>query len=87
MNMVEATLEPSNGTLAAAVGSQRIVLGDEKLNAHPALRAFEGRMVILGIRPEDREDAALAPETAPLDPEPQNDAAVDAGSDKRKERR
>jgi hypothetical protein len=82
MNMVEATLEPSNGTLAAAVGSQRIVLGDEKLNAHPALRASEGRTVILGIRPEDLEDAALAPETAPLDPEPQNpnDAAVDAGS-------
>jgi multiple sugar transport system ATP-binding protein len=65
MNMVEATLEPSNGTLAAAVGSQRIVLGDEKLNAHPALRAYEGRTVILGIRPEDLEDAALAPETAP----------------------
>jgi multiple sugar transport system ATP-binding protein len=65
MNMVEATLEPSNGTLAAAVGSQRIVLGDEKLSAHPALRAYEGRTVILGIRPEDLEDAALAPETAP----------------------
>ncbi len=64
MNMVEATLEPSNGTLAAAVGSQRIVLGDEKLNAHPALRAYAGRTVILGIRPEDLEDAALAPETA-----------------------
>ena len=65
MNMVEATLEPRNGTLAAAIGSQRIVLGDEKLNAHPALRAYEGRTVILGIRPEDLEDAALAPETAP----------------------
>jgi multiple sugar transport system ATP-binding protein len=65
MNMVEARLEPSNGTLAAAVGSQRIVLGDEKLNAHPALRAYEGRTVILGIRPEDLEDAALAPETPP----------------------
>jgi multiple sugar transport system ATP-binding protein len=64
MNMVEARLEPSNGTLAAALGSQRIVLGDEKLNAHPALRAYAGRMVILGIRPEDLEDAALAPETA-----------------------
>jgi multiple sugar transport system ATP-binding protein len=63
MNMVEATLEPSNGTLAAAVGSQRILLGDEKLNAHPALRAYEGRTVILGIRPEDLEDAALAPDT------------------------
>ena len=65
MNMVEARLEPSNGTLAAAVGGQRIVLGDEKLNAHPALRAYTGRTVILGIRPEDLEDAALAPETAP----------------------
>jgi multiple sugar transport system ATP-binding protein len=65
MNMVEARLEPSNGTLAAAIGSQRIVLGDEKLNAHPALRAYEGRTIILGIRPEDLEDAALAPETAP----------------------
>jgi multiple sugar transport system ATP-binding protein len=65
MNLVEATIEPSNGTLAAAVGSQRIVLGDEKLNAHAALRAYEGRKVILGIRPEDLEDAALAPETAP----------------------
>jgi multiple sugar transport system ATP-binding protein len=65
MNMVEARLEPSNGTLAAAVGSQRIVFGDEKLNAHPALRAYEGRTIILGIRPEDLEDAALAPETAP----------------------
>jgi multiple sugar transport system ATP-binding protein len=65
MNMLEARLEPSNGTLAAAVGSQRIVFGDEKLNAHPALRAYEGRTIILGIRPEDLEDAALAPETAP----------------------
>ena len=42
MNMVEARLEPSNGTLAAAVGSQRIVLGDEKLSAHPALSAYAG---------------------------------------------
>jgi multiple sugar transport system ATP-binding protein len=65
MNLVEATLEPSNGTLAAAVGSQRIVLGDEKLNAHPALRAYEGRTVILGVRPEDLEDGALVPDTPP----------------------
>jgi multiple sugar transport system ATP-binding protein len=66
MNMLEATLEPSNGELAAAVGSQRILLGEEKLSAHPALRAYAGRRVILGIRPEDLEDAALAPDT-PLD--------------------
>jgi multiple sugar transport system ATP-binding protein len=65
MNMVEATLEPSNGTLAAAIGSQRIVVGDEKLSAHPALRAYEGRTIILGIRPEDLEDAELLPDAPP----------------------
>jgi multiple sugar transport system ATP-binding protein len=63
MNMVEATLERSNGTLAASLGSQRIVLGEEKVNAHPGLREYEGRTVILGIRPEDLQDAALAPDT------------------------
>ena len=63
MNMVEATLEPSNGALAALVGGQRIVLGEEKLDAHPALRQYEGRTVILGIRPEDLEDATLSPHT------------------------
>jgi multiple sugar transport system ATP-binding protein len=65
MNMVEATLEPSNGTLAAAIGSQRIVVGDEKLSAHPALRAYEGRTIILGVRPEDLEDAELLPDAPP----------------------
>jgi multiple sugar transport system ATP-binding protein len=65
MNMVEATLEPSNGTLAASIGSQRIVVGDEKLSAHPALRAYEGRTIILGVRPEDLEDAELLPDAPP----------------------
>ena len=63
MNMVESTLEPSNGTVAALLGSQRIVIGDEKLKGHPGLRQYEGRKVILGIRPEDLQDAALAPDT------------------------
>src|SRR5262245_42320334 len=63
MNMVEGTLQQSNGTLSAALGEQRLDLGEETLATHPALRAYEGRTVIVGIRPEDLEDAALAPDT------------------------
>jgi multiple sugar transport system ATP-binding protein len=60
MNMVEATLGRANGGLAAEAGGQRIVLGEEAVSARPALKKFEGRKVVLGIRPEDLEDAALA---------------------------
>ena len=62
MNMVEATLERANGGLSAELGSQRIALGEETLSVRPALKAFEGRKVILGIRPEDLEDATLESE-------------------------
>jgi multiple sugar transport system ATP-binding protein len=62
MNMLEAALERSNGELRAAIGDQRITLGPELLDQRPGLRRFEGRKVIVGIRPEDLEDAALAPE-------------------------
>jgi multiple sugar transport system ATP-binding protein len=64
MNLVEATLERADGGLVAVAGSQRIALGDETLSARPALKQFEGRPVILGIRPEDLEDAELAEASA-----------------------
>jgi multiple sugar transport system ATP-binding protein len=60
MNMVEATLQSSNGALVANVGSHRVALGEETLSQRPALRDYAGRLVILGIRPEDLEDAELA---------------------------
>ena len=59
MNLVEATLESGNGGLVARLGSQAIELGAETLGVRPALRDFEGRDVVLGIRPEDLEDASL----------------------------
>ena len=59
MNMVEATLERHNGGYAARVGDQSIDVGDA-LSARPALKGYEGRQVVLGVRPEDLEDAALA---------------------------
>jgi multiple sugar transport system ATP-binding protein len=63
MNMIEASLEQANGGLAAAIGGNKINLGDETLSARPALRSYAGRRVILGIRPEDIEDAELEPDT------------------------
>ncbi|HEX8159664.1 MAG TPA: sn-glycerol-3-phosphate ABC transporter ATP-binding protein UgpC [Solirubrobacteraceae bacterium] len=60
MNMLDATLERSDGRLVANLGSQRLTLGDELLAARPALAAHEGRPVIAGIRPENLEDAAVA---------------------------
>jgi multiple sugar transport system ATP-binding protein len=64
MNVVEAKLEGANGGLTAVAGSQRVKLGSDTLTARPALKAFEGRSIILGIRPEDLEDGAIVPESA-----------------------
>ncbi len=66
MNMVEATVTRHDGGFAVDVGEQRLALDEAALAVHPALRSYEGRPVILGIRPEDLEDAALVPE-APAD--------------------
>jgi multiple sugar transport system ATP-binding protein len=65
MNMLEATLEPHNGGLVAVAGGQRIALGEETLRARPGLAGYEGRPLVLGIRPEDLQDAALAADTPP----------------------
>jgi multiple sugar transport system ATP-binding protein len=62
MNMIEAKLGRADGGLAVEAGGQRIVLGEETVSARPALKNFEGRKVVLGIRPEDLEDSALASE-------------------------
>jgi multiple sugar transport system ATP-binding protein len=60
MNMLEATLVKSNGGLAVEAGGQRLAIDQELLSAQPALKSYEGKKVVLGIRPEDLEDAALA---------------------------
>jgi multiple sugar transport system ATP-binding protein len=61
MNMLDATIEEQNGELRANIGTQSITLGPETLENSPALRSYLGKPVILGIRPEDLEDAALEP--------------------------
>ncbi len=59
MNMLEARVERHNGSFEIVVGESRIVLAEETLAAHPELAAHENRSIVLGIRPESLEDAAL----------------------------
>jgi multiple sugar transport system ATP-binding protein len=60
MNLVGADLVREDGKLLATFGEHRLEVGDEVLGARPALRRFEDKPLILGIRPEDLEDASLA---------------------------
>ena len=60
MNMLEAKLEAHNGGFAAVLGEQRLELTSETIAARPGLASYKDRKVIVGIRPEHLEDAAIA---------------------------
>jgi multiple sugar transport system ATP-binding protein len=65
MNMVSGRLSRTNGDLVVSFGDAGLAIDAEVIAARPSLRAHEGRNVILGIRPEDIEDAAFAAEAPP----------------------
>jgi multiple sugar transport system ATP-binding protein len=60
MNLLEAKLSRANGGLDVAIGDQRLRLDEELVAAKPGLKAYEGRSVVVGIRPEQLEDAEIA---------------------------
>ena len=65
MNMVEATIDRQNGSLVAQIGQRALALVEELTAERPALEGYVGRKVVLGIRPENLEDALFAPEVPP----------------------
>ena len=65
MNLVMARVERSDGDVWVAFGPHRLRLAQATLERHPGVTAYEGREVVLGIRPEDMEDAALERDTHP----------------------
>jgi multiple sugar transport system ATP-binding protein len=65
MNMVSAQLTRTDAGLGVSFGQFHLTVDDELVAERGALRAFEGQNVILGIRPEEFEDAAFAPEAPP----------------------
>jgi multiple sugar transport system ATP-binding protein len=66
MNMVGAGLASSNGSATVEFGGIRLAIPDDVFGTRPDLKGYEGKQVILGIRPEDMEDAALISD-APAD--------------------
>ncbi|NQY55648.1 MAG: sn-glycerol-3-phosphate ABC transporter ATP-binding protein UgpC [Ilumatobacteraceae bacterium] len=73
MNLYEASLRVSEAGGQISLGGQTIALSPSSLDARPALRGYDGKTVILGVRPEDFEDAELAtdiPESQFLDSAP-----------------
>jgi len=66
MNMVLADLSQSDGALFVEFGGFRLRVDDEMAKSRPALSGYAGKKVVVGIRPEELEDASLVP-GAPAD--------------------
>jgi multiple sugar transport system ATP-binding protein len=59
MNLVEGELRRMDDGLVVDVGGFRLPIPEEVEAARPDLRNYVDRTIVLGVRPEDMEDAAL----------------------------
>ena len=59
MNLVDATVEREGDALVARFGPNRLRFGPKLLADRPGLRARAGETLIMGLRPEDLEDASI----------------------------
>jgi multiple sugar transport system ATP-binding protein len=65
MNVVIAELASRDSDAWISFGGHRLRLGRRTIEGTPELAAYDGRSVIVGIRPEDMEDAAVVRESHP----------------------
>jgi multiple sugar transport system ATP-binding protein len=59
MNLFDATMHVGDAGSSVEFGSQSVAVPEEVLQKRPELRNYDGQRVVLGIRPEDFEDAAV----------------------------
>ena len=64
MNLVQGELQV-DGEAAVTIGTQRITLDAKVIDERPALRGYAGRRLVVGLRPEDMEDASLLADSPP----------------------
>jgi multiple sugar transport system ATP-binding protein len=66
MNLVEASLRRENGSMFVDFADISLCVDEEAVAARPRLAGYQGRTVVLGVRPDAMEDAAIRPD-APAD--------------------
>ncbi len=62
MNLYEADLSGDAGSIQ--VGGHTLALSPKSLASRPGLREYAGRKLVVGIRPEDFEDAEFSPDAS-----------------------
>jgi multiple sugar transport system ATP-binding protein len=60
MNMLDATVVREDGATRVVAGEVTLALSRPTVAAHSALAAYDGRQIVLGVRPEALNDAAVA---------------------------
>ncbi len=66
MNLYDATLQLAGGQATLQLGSQQLGLSPDCLAKRPGLERYDGKKLVVGIRPEDFEDALVITD-APAD--------------------
>ncbi|HVN60248.1 MAG TPA: sn-glycerol-3-phosphate ABC transporter ATP-binding protein UgpC [Gaiellaceae bacterium] len=61
MNLLEGQVVSENGSTSVVVGQERIPLTAAVLAAYPGVRAYDGRSVVVGIRPDMLHPASEGP--------------------------
>jgi multiple sugar transport system ATP-binding protein len=65
INLVESQLDRNNGNLAVSLGEHKLTVDDQLARNRSSLADYVGKNIILGIRPEDFEDASIESDTPP----------------------
>jgi multiple sugar transport system ATP-binding protein len=65
INLVESELARSNGSLEVNLGEHKLTVDDQLARNRSGLTDYVGKKVILGIRPEDFEDASIEADAPP----------------------
>jgi len=64
MNLVHGRLESKDGSLEVQIGDDRLTVDEAVFESRPALKDYVDTDLIIGIRPEDLEDARLVADSA-----------------------